>query len=71
MRSLITEHQHLERENERLSERVERLEREKGLILKQREENTTLQRYAETERAYREAGLKQRLKWWLWGREKS
>lgn len=71
MRSLITEHQHLSERIEELEIENERLHRERGQLLAQREENTKLQRYAETERAYREAGLKERLKWFLWGREKS
>lgn len=52
-----------------LEEKVERLDREKRIILEQREENQELVRYAETERAYREAGLPTRLRWFLFGRQ--
>lgn len=54
----------LQRENERLRQ-------EKRLILEQREENTELMNYAETERAYREASLATRLKWWFRGRDRN
>jgi septal ring factor EnvC (AmiA/AmiB activator) len=49
----------------------ERLKNEKRLILEQREENTELVEYASHERAYREAGIGTRMKWWLFGRDRS
>jgi Arc/MetJ-type ribon-helix-helix transcriptional regulator len=56
-----TEVEDLEQENERLRN-------EKRLILEQREEATEIQKYVEEERTYRNAGLKTRLKWWVWGK---
>jgi len=56
-----------------LEQEVERLEREKRLILEQREEHSQLvraveeQRTLERERA--QAGLATRVKWWLFGRD--
>ena len=54
-------------ETEELRRRVERLEREKRMILEQREENQELMRHVDAERTWREAGLVQRLSWWLTG----
>lgn len=54
---------------EDIEQRAERLEREKAQILDQRDENQTLARYAETERAYREAPLADRLRWFVFGRD--
>lgn len=53
---------------EELETENERLRREKRMILEQREEHTELVRYASTEKAYREAGLGTRMKWFLFGR---
>jgi len=56
-----------------MREMVERLEREKRLILEQREEHAQLvaavedQRTLEQQRA--QAGLATRAKWWLFGRD--
>jgi len=56
-----------------LEQEVERLEREKRLILEQREEHSQLvraveeQRTLERERA--QAGLATRARWWLFGRD--
>jgi hypothetical protein len=55
-------------EVEDLEQTVERLQNEKRLILEQREEATEIQNYVEEERSYRNAGLKTRLKWWVWGK---
>lgn len=55
-------------EIEDLERDVERLQNEKRLILEQREEATEIQKYVEEERTYRNAGLKTRLKWWVWGK---
>lgn len=55
---------------EELEQKCDRLEREKAKILEQREENQTLVRYAETERAYREAPLRDRLRWFVFGRDR-
>lgn len=55
---------------EDLEQRADRLEREKAQILDQREENQSLVRYAETERAYREASLMDRLRWFVFGRNR-
>jgi TolA-binding protein len=56
-----------------LEQRVERLEREKRLILEQREEHSQLVRAVEQERTLEqeraEAGLATRAKWWLFGRD--
>lgn len=51
-----------------LETEVERLENEKRLILEQREEATEIQRYVQEERTYRNAGLRKRLKWWMFGK---
>jgi TolA-binding protein len=55
-----------------LEQEVERLEREKRLILEQREEHSQLVRAVEQERTLEqeraEAGLATRAKWWLFGR---
>lgn len=53
-----------------LEQKVERLEREKQLILEDREERNELVRYVEDELTYREAGLSKRVRWWLFGRER-
>jgi len=55
---------------EELEQKCNRLEREKAQILDQREENQELVRYAETERAYREAPLADRLRWFVFGRDR-
>lgn len=55
-------------EIEDLEREVERLQNEKRLILEQREEAMEIQRYVEEERTYRNAGLRTRLKWWVWGK---
>lgn len=51
-----------------LKTEVERLKNEKRLILEQQEEATELQRYVEEEQTYRNAGLRTRTKWWLFGK---
>jgi Arc/MetJ-type ribon-helix-helix transcriptional regulator len=53
---------------EDLERDIERLQNEKRLILEQREEATEIQKYVEEERTYRNAGVKTRLKWWVWGK---
>jgi Arc/MetJ-type ribon-helix-helix transcriptional regulator len=55
-------------EVEDLETKVERLENEKRLILEQREEATQLQRYVREERTYRNASLRMRVKWWVFGK---
>jgi hypothetical protein len=56
-----------------LEQRVERLEREKRLVLEQREEHSQLVRAVEQEQSLAEeraqAGLATRVKWWLVGRD--
>ena len=54
-------------EYDKLRNRIDRLEREKRMILEQREENTELVKYVEDERRFRHAGLLTRAKWWLRG----
>lgn len=51
-----------------LEEKVERLEREKRLILEEREEKRELVRYVEGEQEWRSAGLAKRARWWLFGK---
>lgn len=51
-----------------LEEKVDRLEREKRLILEEREEKRELARYVEEEMSYREAPLSTRLRWWVFGK---
>jgi TolA-binding protein len=56
-----------------LKERAERLEREKRLVLEQREEHSQLVRAVEEQRTLEQeraqAGLATRAKWWLFGRD--
>jgi len=56
-----------------LQERVERLEREKRLILEEREEHSQLVRAVEDQRTLEQeraqAGLATRARWWLFGRD--
>jgi hypothetical protein len=56
-----------------LEQQVERLEREKRLILEEREEHSQLVRAVEQQRTLEEqraqAGLATRAKWWLFGRD--
>jgi hypothetical protein len=56
-----------------LEQQVERLEREKRLILEQRDEHSQLVRAVEQEQSLAEeraqAGLATRAKWWLFGRD--
>jgi len=76
VRRCIERSQELDECRERVAEleqQVERLEREKRLILEQREEHSQLvaaveqQRTLEQQRA--QAGLATRVKWWLFGRD--
>jgi len=76
VRACIERSQDLDACRERVAEleqQVERLEREKRLVLEQREEHGQLvraveeQRTLERERA--QAGLATRVKWWLVGRD--
>jgi TolA-binding protein len=57
-----------------LETEVERLKREKRLILEERDEKQELARYVEEERSAaqrrREAGLVTRAKWWLVGQDR-
>lgn len=68
VRSFITEYERLSERVDDLERENERLRSEKRLILEQREENTELARYVEDELSYREAGLGTRMKWWLFGK---
>jgi len=56
-----------------LEQRAERLEREKRLILEQREEHAQLVRAVEEQRTLEQeraqAGLATRARWWLFGRD--
>jgi len=56
-----------------LEQRVERLEREKRLLLEQREEHSQLVRAVEEQRTLEQeraqAGLATRARWWLFGRD--
>jgi len=56
-----------------LQERVERLQREKRLVLEQREEHSQLVRAVEEQRTLEQeraqAGLVTRARWWLVGRD--
>jgi len=56
-----------------LEQRVERLEREKRLILDEREEHSQLVKAVEREQSLAEeraqAGLATRARWWLFGRD--
>lgn len=53
---------------EELQEKVERLEREKRMILEQRDDNREIKRYVESEIQYREADLITRAKWFVFGK---
>ena len=50
-----------------LETEVDRLHRERRQLLEQRSENQELQRYVKDEQRYRQAGLVQRLRWWIGG----
>jgi Arc/MetJ-type ribon-helix-helix transcriptional regulator len=54
---------------EELETKVERLEREKRLLLEEREEKRELVRYVEDERSWRSASLPRRVKWWVFGKD--
>jgi metal-responsive CopG/Arc/MetJ family transcriptional regulator len=65
------ERERLRGEIDELHTDVERLQNEKRLILKEREEKQELVEYVEEERSVeerrRKAGLRTRAKWWLFG----
>jgi metal-responsive CopG/Arc/MetJ family transcriptional regulator len=71
LRQLLDEYEDVTAECEELHTRCERLEREKRLVLEEREEKAELARYAEEQRTRQqrkdEAGLGTRAKWWLFG----
>jgi len=76
VRACIERSQELDACRERvgdLEQRVERLEREKRLILEQREEHSQLVRAVEEQRTLEQeraqAGLATRARWWLFGRD--
>jgi len=76
VRRCIERSQELDECRERVAEleqQVERLEREKRLILEQREEHSQLVAAVEQERTLEQeraqAGLATRAKWWLFGRD--
>lgn len=76
VRACIQRSQELDECRERvgdLEQQVERLEREKRLILEQREEHSQLVRAVEEQRTLEQeraqAGLATRAKWWLFGRD--
>lgn len=50
-----------------LEQEVERLNRERRQLLDQRSENKKLRRYVDDEQRYRQAGVIQRLRWWVRG----
>lgn len=58
-------------EVEELEQQVERLEREKRMILEQREEADEIKRYVEEERSWRSAPVTKRVKWWVFGKPES
>jgi metal-responsive CopG/Arc/MetJ family transcriptional regulator len=61
----------LRTEIDELETALERLQNEKRMLLEQRDEHSQLVRYVESEQSYREASLPQRLKWWVFGRERA
>jgi len=76
VRACIERSQELDACRERvadLEQQVERLEREKRLILEQRDEHSQLVRAVEREQSLAEeraqAGLATRVRWWLFGRD--
>jgi len=76
VRACIERSQELDDCRERVDEleqRAERLEREKRLILEQREEHSQLVRAVEEQRTLEQeraqAGLATRARWWLFGRD--
>jgi len=76
VRECIRRSQELDECRERvadLEQQVERLEREKRLILEQREEHAQLVRAVEEQRTLEQergqAGLATRARWWLFGRD--
>jgi len=76
VRACIARSQELDACRERvadLEQEVERLERERRLLLEQREEHAQLVRAVEQrrtlEQARAQAGLATRVRWWLFGRD--
>jgi len=76
VRACIERSQELDECRERvadLEQRLERLEREKRLLLEQREEHSQLVRAVEEQRTLEQertqAGLATRARWWLFGRD--
>lgn len=76
VRACIERSQELDACRERVADletKVERLEREKRLILEQRDEHSQLVRAVEDQRTLEQeraqAGLATRAKWWLFGRD--
>lgn len=55
-------------EHAELQTEVERLRREKRMVLEQREEKKELARYVDEEREWRRAPIWKRAKWWLTGK---
>lgn len=65
---LQADYENLQSEHERVRSDVERLQSEKQAILAQREENTQLKTYVEEEQTWRQASLRKRAKWWVFGK---
>ena len=64
VRNCIRDHTRLED----LERELERAQNEKRLLIEDRREKKELARYVEQERTYRNAGLRTRAKWWLFGK---
>ena len=67
VRECVQSYVQLHNEIEELHNKIDRLEREKRMILEQREENTELIEYVDDEKRFRRANILTRAKWWLRG----
>ena len=59
----------LQKRVEELQQENERLQNEKHTLINDRQEKQELVEYVQEEQSYREAPLKKRLAWWVWGKD--
>lgn len=69
IRSIIDEHEERREQIRELETENERLHNERQTIIEDREERIELREYVEEERSWRQAGLRKRMKWWLFGKD--
>jgi uncharacterized protein YlxW (UPF0749 family) len=68
-RELIDEYQDLQKQYEDLQNERDRLENRVMTLIDDRQERQELVRYVDEEQRRREAGLVERAKWWIFGRQ--